>query len=302
MLTWSAWLLVAYCMLITAASWIGGEVPSRLRLNHRSMQVLMSFVAGFMLGVSLLQMLPHAAMHLPSIEWAVGAVLAGLLAMFFLIRVFHFHQHHGHDEPLSVSDRSDSGSELLAVLDSSPGAGGCSHGHSHASHHDPARLEMSWTGLALGLSIHTLIDGMALGASVAAESTTQNDATLTGLAGVGTFLAILFHKPLDSMSIATLMSAAGWSRLRQRLVNCGFAMMCPLGALLFLAGTRLHVGTQHELLGLALAFSAGVFLCISLGDLLPEVHFHQHDRLKLSVALLLGVGLAVLSGFLEPVH
>jgi len=79
-------------------------------------------------------------------------------------------------------------------------------------------------------------------------------------------------------------------------------LMCPLGALLFLMGTRLHVGTQHELLGLALAFSAGVFLCISLGDLLPEVHFHQHDCLPLSVALLLGVGLAVLSGFLEPVH
>ena len=50
------------------------------------------------------------------------------------------------------------------------------------------------------------------------------------------------------------------------------------------------------------AFSAGVFLCISLGDLLPEVHFHRHDRLKLSAALLFGVGLAFLVGFLEPHH
>ena len=43
-----------------------------------------------------------------------------------------------------------------------------------------------------------------------------------------------------------------------------------------------------------MAFSAGIFLCISLGDLLPEVHFHSHDRLQLSGMLLLGVLLALL--------
>ena len=46
-------------------------------------------------------------------------------------------------------------------------------------------------------------------------------------------------------------------------------------------------------LGLALAFSAGIFLCISLGDLLPEVHFHSRDRLKLSAMLFLGVAIAL---------
>ncbi|MEM1304606.1 MAG: hypothetical protein AAGG46_06900, partial [Planctomycetota bacterium] len=45
-------------------------------------------------------------------------------------------------------------------------------------------------------------------------------------------------------------------------------------------------------IGPALAFSAGVFLCISMSDLLPELQFHQHDRLKLSVALVLGLTLA----------
>ena len=47
------------------------------------------------------------------------------------------------------------------------------------------------------------------------------------------------------------------------------------------------------MLGLALAFSAGIFLCISLGDLLPEVHFHSHDRLKLSGMLFLGIVIAL---------
>ena len=48
--------------------------------------------------------------------------------------------------------------------------------------------------------------------------------------------------------------------------------------------------------------SAGVFICISLSDLLPEVQFHSHDRLKLSAALLLGIVTAWAIGFLEPAH
>jgi zinc and cadmium transporter len=52
-------------------------------------------------------------------------------------------------------------------------------------------------------------------------------------------------------------------------------------------------------LGCALAFAAGVFLCISLGDLLPELELHSHHRIRLSVALLLGVALAWL---IEQTH
>jgi hypothetical protein len=54
--------------------------------------------------------------------------------------------------------------------------------------------------------------------------------------------------------------------------------------------------------GCALAFAAGVFLCISLADLLPEVTFHTHDRMRLTTFLLLGVTLAYGIGYLEPVH
>jgi zinc and cadmium transporter len=54
------------------------------------------------------------------------------------------------------------------------------------------------------------------------------------------------------------------------------------------------------IVGATLAFSAGVFVCISLSDLLPELEFHAHDRVKLSLALLLGVAAAYGIGYLEP--
>jgi zinc and cadmium transporter len=61
------------------------------------------------------------------------------------------------------------------------------------------------------------------------------------------------------------------------------------------------VGDWRELvIGCALAFSAGVFLCISLSDLLPEVHFHSHDKGKLTLSFLLGIGLAFALGYVEP--
>jgi zinc and cadmium transporter len=49
----------------------------------------------------------------------------------------------------------------------------------------------------------------------------------------------------------------------------------------------------------ALAFSAGVFLCISMSDLLPELQFHHHDRLLLSLALIAGLAVAFIAGQFE---
>jgi len=73
-----------------------------------------------------------------------------------------------------------------------------------------------------------------------------------------------------------------------------------LGVALFFLGFSRFSEFQMSLVGCALAFSAGVFVCISLSDLLPELEFHTHDRVKLSLALLIGVGAAYAIGYLEP--
>jgi zinc and cadmium transporter len=148
-------------------------------------------------------------------------------------------------------------------------------------------------GLALGLAVHTLIDGVALGAIMHAGSHTS------GLIGIGVFLAILLHKPLDAMSIVTVMQAGGWSRGARTITNLVFALMCPLGAMLFYFGVGVADGGDH-LVAVALAFSAGAFICIALSDLLPEVHFHSHDRGKLTLAFLLGIAVAYAIGSVEP--
>jgi zinc and cadmium transporter len=104
------------------------------------------------------------------------------------------------------------------------------------------------------------------------------------------------------MSITTVMAAGGWPVRTRNLVNLGFALMCGVGAASFYLGLQQFSGNQQTILGWALGFAAGVFLCISLGDILPEVQFHAHDKAKLSTALVLGIALAYAIGFVEPAH
>lgn len=267
--------LAVYCVLVVLASLLGGALPSRLHLTHTRLQMMVSLVAGLMLGVALLHMIPHA-LHYTAIDATAQWSVVGLLVMFFLIRAFHFHEHE---------------------VGMGPGEGE-EHGHAHdpLSRGHPHPHALGWVGIAIGLSIHSLVDGVALASSTIAESHQGHAHDAPPLPGIGAFLAVLLHKPLDALAITSVMAAAGWPARTRRIVNVLFALVCPLGAVLFVAGAQ---AGSDAILGGALAFAAGAFLCISLGDLLPEVQFHRHDRLNLSLALLVGVALAYAVTFLE---
>ncbi|MBI1314056.1 iron permease [bacterium] len=292
-------LLIAYCFAIACVSLAGGWLPSRLRLTHLQMQMVMSLVAGMMLGVAILHLLPHAAEHLGNTRWLSGSLLTGVLLMLFLLRFSHVHHHGGGNEPHEC-DIGPSHSH--------------GHDHDHAQDHDhdndvgesatavasstlhtaadsaPTRHRMSGVGLFAGLAVHTLFDGIALGASVAADAG-HSPGTLA-LFGLGTFFAVVLHKPVDAMSITSVMRAGGWPHRSQMLMNLAFATVCPLGVLLFWLGST-RSESESLIVGCALAFSAGAFLCISLTDLIPEALSHSHDKLKLSLALLFGSALAI---------
>ena len=287
-------LIFFYCLLIVLVSLGGGYFPTLVRMTHTRMQLAVSFVGGLMLGIGLFHLLPHAVSPAMPLDRAIWWMMVGLLVMFFLLRAFHFH-HHGPVEDLPTSGDSRHDPHKSHDHDHD-----CGHGHHHGHDHGSGeKANLSWVGVTVGLALHTAIDGIALAASVVAEAEHSGHGLLLGL---GTFLAVALHKPLDAMSITALMAAGGWSKRAQMVINGFYALMCPLGALLFFFGVNGAGGNQPVIVGAALAFSAGVFVCISLGDLLPELSFHSHDRIKLSAALMFGVALAYGIGFLEPDH
>jgi zinc and cadmium transporter len=268
--------LTYYCLLILFASIVGGMLPLWIRLTHRGMQIAISFVAAMMLGVGVLHMLPHAleegrrAADSASSDFTVCAwLLAGWLAMFFIERFFCFHHH-------------DVDSDVAGGLHEHTGS--CDHSH-HG--HDIAS-----SGAALGLMLHSILEGVALAASV------EHRDDRFPLAGLGAFLVIFLHKPFDSMTIGMLMARGGWSLRMRYVVNGLFALAIPVGVAMVYLGAGSH-SPSGAVLTYALAFSAGTFVCISLSDLLPELQFHDHDRVKLSAALLAGLALALAVGRLE---
>ncbi|MEY3032365.1 MAG: hypothetical protein RLZZ622_840, partial [Planctomycetota bacterium] len=117
-------------------------------------------------------------------------------------------------------------------------------------------------------------------------------------------LAILLHKPFDAGIIATLMLGASWSDRFRRLINLLYAAAVPVGAIVFICSLDLLGDRQQAVTGAALALAAGAFLCIAAADLLPEVQFHSHDRVLLTVALALGIsmawGITLLERFAHP--
>ncbi len=292
--------LAVFCAAIVAASLLGGAVPLVVRLTHRRLQFGLSFVSGVMLGVALFHMLPHALMA--RMESSAGgdahghgmfdplmlAVAAGFVGMFFLERFAHFHQHEVPEPPCDDPGHGAPGHEH---------AHGAGHGHgcSHGAGHGGGVGRLTWAGAAVGMGLHSLLEGVALAASVSAFAAEDGSAALAGL---GTFLVILLHKPFDAMTISTLFTAGGGGRGRALAVNAAFALLVPVGVWLFRAGATAAGGVETAV-PLALAFSAGTFLCIAAADILPEVQFHRHDRVGLSVALVLGVALALAIGRLE---
>ena len=291
---------LVYCLAIVLASVFGGVLPKLVKLTHGRLQVLISFVGGLMLGISVFHLLPHALVELVQagepggnrLDLAMIALMCGMVAMFLLLRMFHFHDHgpaevhdphdHDHDRdgacgpaiiPMELAYSG--ATQAPAATSAGPHAG-----QAHGTHR-----ELSWMGVCFGLSVHSLLDGMALGASM------QAGAHAPGVrwVGFGTFLAILLHKPLDSVSIAVLMREGKCPSNWRLAVNLLYSLMCPLGAMVFLLGFSGWTGQHPEVVGYTLAFAAGVFLCISLGDLLPEMEFHSHHRVQLTVALLAGI-------------
>ena len=272
--------LAVTCLAILAASVLGGIVPLATVLNHTRLQVYLSFSAGAMLGAAFFHMLPEAVRigSAGAIPWAA----AGLLALFFLERFFSFHQHEPTGEAVAHEH------------------GGQSRHHEHCS--DPRRriahgeLASSRRCVLVGLG------GLWPGGSFAGREAWLWQVAVTadfdehhalGAAGLGVLLATLVHKPADALTISSLMVRGGSARWIMHLVNLGFGLMIPAGVALFVLGTAgigatsvrrpCTAGRSH--------FLPGTFLCIALSDLLPELQFHSHDRLKLSLALLAGVAL-----------
>jgi zinc and cadmium transporter len=272
--------LAIYAGAILVGALAGGALPllGRMRRND----ALLSFSAGVMLGAAFFHMLPEAAAGAGLS--AIPFVLVGFLFLFLLER---FVLVHVCAEPGPAAVGGGSVAAFVPVGDHTGAHTGAGHhtdgGHAHADGaghhpHGGTGCDVHTLGLAafVGLSLHTIVDGFALGAASSERAL-----------GFLVFLAILAHKVPSSFSLSSILRAEGYSRRRALLMNAAFATMVPLGAGLYLVLR----GIVHadNFTALALAASSGTFLHLALSDILPDLHRRGGSKLKLSAALLVGI-------------
>lgn len=249
-----------YSLIVVVGALLGALV---VLWNTRPTHLVrfLAFAAGVMLGAAFFHMLPEA--YEGGGWWAFALVPGGFV--FLLVLERYLVAHAGEDLPGD---------------------------HMSGSGRPPAQAgQVLGLTAFLGLSTHTLFDGIALGSAVEEG------------VGLMALLAIVAHKVPSALSLASILKTEGRSRSSILLLSVLYGLMVPAGALLYFAFDA--VLRFESMAPKALAFSAGTFLYIAVSDLLPHVHRHGKDQpgrnvLALFVGLALMFALARLMG--HPAH
>ncbi len=227
-------ILLAFGALIS--TFVGGSFALRFR-DH--LHLILGFSAGAVAGVALYDLLPEAislgaAYHTPE---TIGlCVSLGLFGYLVLDRVVLLHAHdHGREE-----ERSE----------------GAQRG----------------TFGALTLSIHSLLDGIAIGIGFQASAAV----------GAIVTVAVLTHDFSDGINTVSLV-----------LRNDGSArqafrwLLADASAPVLGAASTLFFRISDSMISLVLAVFVGTFLYLSASDLIPE-SYHRHPRALTTLMTLLG--------------
>ena len=244
---------------------IGGYIPLYREWSGNNLSLMVAFGGGTLLAAALFLMLPEGWEHVEEgVPWAdvepgfvvAVAITVGFLLMYLLENLALPHLGHDHEEHLGHS------------------------GEAHAAESASERAVHQVGGLSafIALSMHTLIDGIALGTAV----TGGEDFALGGLV----FLAIIFHKMPAAFSLTSALKADNYSNSTALTYLIIFNAMVPVGAIL--AFVVLY-GLPVWLLGAMLCFSAGTFIHVATSDLLPVIHRQHSGKVLLSAVVILGV-------------
>jgi zinc and cadmium transporter len=147
-------------------------------------------------------------------------------------------------------------------------------------HHDTGSIKPASWLILIGDTIHNFIDGVAIASAFLIDP----------WLGVITTAAVALHEIPQEMADFIALLKQGVPTKKAMLYNVFSSLSAVFGAVITVA----FVGSLESVLPYIIAFSAGMFLYISLSDLIPELHHHQqhvHNSLEQLVWFLLGVAL-----------
>jgi zinc and cadmium transporter len=136
---------------------------------------------------------------------------------------------------------------------------------------------------ALGIGIHSFIDGVVIGTGFQASLSL----------GIITALAVVVHELPEGAFTYGLLIGNGQPERKSLLIGWAVALATPVGTVLtYLALRGLGPGVLGAMLGLA----GGTFVYVGAADLLPQLH--RRPNFRALVVMLAGVGFVILLRYL----
>ena len=213
--------------------------------TRKIMSLVLGFASGIMLAISSFSLLPEALL-LGGMARTIAGFLAGA-GLMFALDTFVPHAHIGEGE---------------------------------ADVHGDAQMLKLGYFIFLGIALHNLPEGLAIGAGYSASA---------GM-GAAIALALALHNIPEGMATAAPLLAGGKGRLQVAGLTALAGLMTPVGAAIGLALINLSSG----FIAVALAIAAGAMVYIVSDELIPESHRH-HSHLAnagLLAGFLLGLVLS----------
>ncbi|KAL0960978.1 hypothetical protein HGRIS_005974 [Hohenbuehelia grisea] len=268
------WILFAMCLLLGVGSFAVGMLPLSFVFAKHYVIWLSTLGTGLLLGTALGVTIPEGIEHVveashteePPVATIALTLLGGFILMLYVETFAASHSHsHGSPAPPYSAVRT-SAVEFDAELgDLEMEQGGRqaatrrSEDTNGETQKDPASQAKAFP-LTIGLLIHALADGLALGASFIQGD--KDKASGAPKLSIIVFLALLIHKAPTALALTTALMATSLPRADCRKHLAAFCASTPVGAtvsyfiLRFLGGTADWAGT-------ALLLSGGTFLYVA---------------------------------------
>jgi ZIP family zinc transporter len=148
-----------------------------------------------------------------------------------------------------------------------------------------AKLLNSGVLILIGITLHNIPEGVIVSAGYS---------HLPQL-GILIATAVFFHNMPEGIATAVPLLSAGRSKVEVVLATIVSGLAEPLGALL---GATILTGASNQMIGLSLAFAAGVMTYITADELIPIAYEHGHKH-AMSIGILLGIiFMMILNNFL----
>ncbi len=255
---------------------IGGLIAIIRTPGRRSFGFLMGLTAGVMITLAFMELLTEALETGGFIVATIGFT-AGALFM-FLLDYLAPHMRFG-----EVEVRNANPDEVLSTTDIVPKHQGRGMGWNHRKNHiTDQKLYKTGILLAIGITIHNIPEGIAVGAGYLHQPEF----------GIFIAMAILLHNIPEGIATALPLNKCGvcrWDAFRAAFLS-GLAE--PVGALV----AALFLTSFTGFLPAALAFAGGVMLFITLDELLPAAREHGHQHFTALGIIFGSIFVLVLSG------